>query len=290
MGEDREDLGEHEGFVAEDLEPTFAGVEVLGAVERERGVVVTQPLQALHVRHRLAWRERLGVGRREARAVLRDESAGRRTVELTLRLRGMRDTLGPRPGRLQDVSANLLGRDVGNGGAARHANRVEDTGERLGAHPSRVVDVLRAVGFAKELGNGFAHPGVVPVTRQVHHDGDEAPVVVIACEDADVAALLEAHDLGGDVVEARGRRLEQFVARVVLEDVEQVTSGVGVGRVPGSTHDLRNPLGNDRNGRRRCRVGAGRVQTEEAAFPGDVAFRVEGLHADVIEVGITVNT
>ncbi len=287
--EDREYLGEHERLVAEDLEASLARVDLVGAVQRERRVVVTEAFEPAHVGDGLTGGEVVGVTGREPVCEGRDELAGIDVREPLLRVRGLRDALAPRARHLEDGGADVVRTDVRDRRPTRQAHRVVDACERLGGDAGGVVDRLRAVRLGEVLCNGLAHAGVVAIARQVDEDGDEAAVVVIAQEDADVTARLQAHDLRGDLVEALRGGLEQLVARVALEHVEQVAARVRVGRVARPADHLGDALGDDRDARRRRRVGAGGVQAEEATLAGDVARLVECLHADVVEVGVTMH-
>jgi len=90
----------------------------------------------------------------------------------------------------------------------------------------------------------------------------------------------------GEIV---GGDLEQLIARIVLEDLQQVlTRMAGLGepqppkqltRLPPQDGDLMDALV----------VGGRCEQSEESALPYDVALLIERLDADVVEVGRPVN-
>ena len=119
-----------------------------------------------------------------------------------------------------------------------------------------------------------------------HEDeaGEEAPERVAAQEEPDARPLAEVEDAHGDLEEVVVRDLEELVARVRLEDLDQRLVVVAprrqaralphLARLAAQEWDLVGPGA----------VGGRRVEAEEAPLADDLARLVEALHADVVEV------
>ena len=85
--------------------------------------------------------------------------------------------------------------------------------------------VRAAEALAHDAFDALAHLGVVAIARHVDQAGIEAPVGVAAREQAHASAFVEIDDAAHAGDQLRGRHLEQFVAREVLDDVHH---GLGV--------------------------------------------------------------
>src|SRR4028118_1918284 len=82
------------------------------------------------------------------------------------------------------------------------------------------------------------HLGVVAVAGDVDEAGEEAAVGVAADEEAHPLALLEVQDAHGDVEELLLAYLEELVAGVGLEDLDEVLLVVAAVREPGPLHHV----------------------------------------------------
>ena len=106
----------------------------------------------------------------------------------------------------------------------------EQPGQRGLGHPRLVVDGLGVEGLAQFLLDAEPDAGGVPVTGQVDEGGHEPAVNVRAQEQPGPAAFLQPLDSGRRCREVGNLDLEQFVARVGLQDGQQVLAGVRVRR------------------------------------------------------------
>ncbi|OPZ53283.1 MAG: hypothetical protein BWY91_02007 [bacterium ADurb.BinA028] len=95
---------------------------------------------------------------------------------------------------------------------------------------------------------------------------------------------MQVDDGLGDLGQHVGVGLEELVAGVALEDLEEVLSGVAVTAVADPVQDLAGPVADDGDVHDRGRVCRGSEEPEEAVLAGDVARCVEGLDPDVVEV------
>src|SRR5690348_1160924 len=80
---------------------------------------------------------------------------------------------------------------------------------------------LGGVGLLQNLGKAAAQLGGVAVARHVDEAGDEAAEGIAPGEERDALPLLQAQDAERDVEELVRADLEQLVARVAVEDVEE---------------------------------------------------------------------
>ena len=143
--------------------------------------------------------------------------------------------------------------------------------------------------FAHDAFDALAHLGVVAVARHEHQAGVEALVAVTPHEQTHAAALVEVDDAADDRDELGGRCLEQFVARKGLDHVDH---GLGVVALRGQAEvrDDRIELAPEqRDLGRRLVIGARSPQSEKAMLAGDVALRVEGLDAHVVEIAAAMH-
>ena len=135
----------------------------------------------------------------------------------------------------------------------------------------------------------LAHDGIVAVARHEDDDGDEAVELVDAVERPDARPLDEAEDRLGMLAQGRHGDLEQLVARIAFEHVDQRLAGMVVGIEAGFLDDglgLRAQIGDLHH---RARVGGRGEQADDPEFAGQLAFLVEGLDADIVEIGAAVH-
>src|SRR5699024_10682661 len=105
--------------------------------------------------------------------------------------------------------------------------------------------------------------------------------LVTAQEQFRAAPLGQVLDVLGDVHQRVHIGLEELITRVVLQDRQEVLPGVAVCRESGAGEYGTDLVADDRQPQHRLGVGGGGEHTQEAAFAGDVALRIEGAHANV---------
>ena len=147
-----------------------------------------------------------------------------------------------------------------------------------------VVDARPAERLLEDLLDPLPVPGVEALARQVDEAGEEAAERVATDEEAHAPPLAEVEDAHRRLEELVLRDLEQLVARVRLEDVEERLVVVTPAEQTRPLHDTLGlaPEHRDLPGARA--VGGVRVEPEEAPLAGHLAVRVEALDADVVEV------
>ena len=286
--EHRQDLGQRDRRArAEQL----AAHRAAGCLERTveahaQAVGDAELLDAPDVGHRGA-REPVGaVGRRERVAVAAEQVVAallaalldQRVGEVVRPLaRGLRD-----PGLdLRDVVLRELA-------AAGARDEMDPDQHRLGeAH--REVDALGSELLPQDLLDALAVLGVEAVARDEHQAGEEALVLVAAHEQPQPRALAEAEDAGRDLVQVVDVDLQELVARVGLEDLQQALLAVAAGREGRARHDRPDLAPNDRHVVQGRLVGGGGIEPQEAALADHLAGVVEALDADVVQVGRSVD-
>ena len=174
---------------------------------------------------------------------------------------------------------------------------------RRGACTHQVVNTgLRAVGQRRGEFNRLAvqrchqlvadaHTqfGVEALARNKHLGRNETTKRIAPQEDPCALTLLQAQDADGVLTQCGGIDLEQFVARVSVQDRLQRFGRVALGHDAGAGHDLRGALAHARNFTDRRRISSGGVEAQKAHFTDNLATRVETLDADVVEPGRAVH-
>ena len=285
VAEDRQDVGEAERVDPEQLEPADVVGRVGRAVERHAGAGTdAEPVEVGEVGHALVDREGLLVDRREGTPEPVHEA-----VALLLAVRGAQGVAEPvGPGAADLDEAVLEGVLVGAAEGAHplapgHAH--DELQSRQGglAHPGGELDRLAAEGLLEDVGHPQPHVGVVAVARDVDQAGHEAAEVVLADEQLGAAPLLQLGHRHRGLVELLGARLEQLVARVALEHLDEVLAGVAVRCHAGAVEHRLHLLGDQRHPHHRLGVGGGGVEAEEPSLADDLTVVVL-LDADVVEV------
>ena len=127
------------------------------------------------------------------------------------------------------------------------------------------------------------------VAREQDEAVGEPPERVAAKEQPHPLALAERQDPHRDGVQLRRPGLEQRVAGIRFEDLDERLCVVAVERKSrGQQHALDLAL-EQRDLLCALAVRGARVQAEETPLAGDIALRVEPLDADVVEVRIAVD-
>ena len=237
------------------------------------------------------------VGDRRARRVVGPVALGEgagvaagqlgRPLLAALRVQRLAEAVGPRAGGVDEPRLDALGVGLGQRGqlGARldADDEVQPGQHRLGV-PGGEVDAGAVELFLEDVDDPQPDTGGVAVARQVDERRVVAAVLVLAQVQPQPAALLEVEHAGDDGAQLVGRGLEQLVARVRLQDLEQVAAVVAVGREPGAPQHFLDLAAHDRDAPDALRVRGAREEAEEAALADDVALGVELLHADVVEV------
>ena len=129
----------------------------------------------------------------------------------------------------------------------------------------------------------------MPVAGDEHQAGDEPLERVGAGEQGDPLALLQVQDAHGDPVKVVLADLEQFVARVVLQDVQQRLAVVAVGAEAALLQHPVDLAAQQRDLARRARIGGGGEQPGDQLLAGDMAFAIERLDRDRVQVDRAVH-
>ena len=260
---------------------------------RERNVeahaevaVGVEPLDPLDVEHRLAGSEVLAVGAGERVAVALEERAAALLAEL-LQER-VAEVVRPGARRRSEPGLDLADVVLRNRALLRVDDHVEAREHGVG-DASRVVDARAAERLLEDVLDPLPVLGGEPLAREIDQAGDEAFECVPADEQPHAPALAQVEDPECGLEELVLRDLEQLVARVGLEDVEERLVVVASLQEAGALdHPLRlAPEHGDLPGA--GAVGGVRVEPEEAPLAGHLAGVVEPLDPDVVEVGGTVH-
>ena len=289
-GEVREQLGQRQGHVAaEDLEPEVGLVDGpaghrVGDVEGEGHVgAALQVGERREVLAPLPRRVVLLVALRQRPQQRAEPVGGAGAAEQV----GELVVPGPRGGgevALQDAQVDAVvehDRRV----ARRHPDDDVQPREHRVGDAGAVVDARAAEALEQDLLHLAADGAGVAVARQVDEAGDEAPVRVGPDEHPDLAAFLEVRDALDGLAELGQRRLEQLVARVGLERVDDRLAAVAGRVVAGALDHGLGLLPQDRHPHDALGVGRRREQPEQAVLADHLAVRVEAADADVVEVG-----
>ncbi len=288
--EEGQHLGQRQVGAAVELEAPLArvvGRGVVVEVQPGRAVALAERVDAVEVVDRRRDVEvllvRLGQGLRVGR------HRPRRSLEAPCLAERLGEVLVPGAGRVDD--ALLEGRlvHVGDVGARRHTHDEVQAGERGLADARRVVDVLAAEGLEQDGLDAQPDRRVVAVAREVDEARDEAAELVAAQEELGLAALLQVQHARRDLGELRRARLEELVARVGLEDLEDVLARVAVGAEAGQAEHLLGAHVEQRDVVDRVVVGRRGVEAEEALLAHALAAGVEALDRDVVEVDVAVD-
>ncbi len=272
VGEHRQDLGQRQRAAPVELEAPLVHRSAGLLVHVEAGRVVA--LERVHV---------TDVGDPDPRAEVllvglgegaRVEAGQPRSGLLAVLAAGrLAEVLLPGAGGVDQLPLEGGLVDVGDGLTGRHADDEVQHGQHGLGHACREVHRRARERLPQ---NGFhlePDAGVVAVARDVDQAGDEAAEPVATQEQLGLATLLQVED-GRRVLEQRLLvGLEQLVARVVLEHLEQVLAGVRVGQEATALEDRRDLVTHDRDPRHRLGVGAGREEPEEALLAGHLPRR-----------------
>ncbi len=278
-----QDLRERDRCAApEDLEPRLAACCVERGEQRQVGAGLAERLEPAEVERAGGGREVLLVGLGEGRL----EGAGEARTDVLTELGdgGGGEVVAPGTRGVGEPALELGDVDVGNVHALGRVDHEVDPRRRRLAHPHRELDGLTAEAGLEDVGESLADAGVVAVAGQEDQDADIAAVGVAAYEDAQLAAPAGLHDPRGHRGQLVDRRVEQLVARVGLEGVDEGLAGVAVGIEADLVEDVLRALAQQRDPPHRLGVGRTREEAEEPTLADDLTGLVEHLDADVVEV------
>ena len=271
---------------AEDPEsPPSVRTDVKAQPEREGQLL--QPLHRREVRHRLG-----GPGVRLVRLRDRDGAGvhhgdGALDAEPTLGLRGQ--VLVPGADRGRDLGLQRQRVRVRQRAARLPVHHHVQPRERGVADHRAVVDGHAAQRAAEDLLAGQPDLRGVPVPWQVHQAGHVPAVDVGAEEQPDLLALPQAQHGQRYRGQLGDADLEQLLARVALEDLDQVLTVMAVRGQPGRLEHHVELAAQHRDAGDRLGVGGLRIQAEEPVLAGWLAVGTERADRNVVQVARPVH-
>ena len=135
----------------------------------------------------------------------------------------------------------------------------------------------------------LAHAAVVTLARHEHQHRDEAIEPVAARQHSHSRPFVELQHQQRELIERILVDLEQFVARVILQHVDQCLAGMSLRIEAGAVHDrvdLASQVGN-RTGR--LRIGGGGEQAGDADLADEHAVGIEALDPDIVHMHAPVH-
>jgi hypothetical protein len=135
----------------------------------------------------------------------------------------------------------------------------------------------------------LAGVAVVTIPRHEHEYRDEAVEAVAARQHPHARPLVELQDRQGEMIERVLVDLEQLVARIILQHVDQRLAGMPVG-IEARTLDHGVDLAAQiRDGPRRVRIGGRGEQADDANLAGETAIGLKALEPDIVHVDAPVH-
>ncbi len=280
----RQDLRERDLISEpEQLEPQ----EVLrlfdGVVEAHPQVVVgLQGLHPLDVRDGRAGQKACAVAGGEGVAVLAEQLYA--LLLAALFDHGVVEVVRPGAGRLDDAAFDLLLVVLRCVSRLRVDYEVDARKHRL-REPDVELHVRPIEGLEEYVLHTLPDHGVVAVAGNEDEAGEEAPVGVAPDEEPDALSLLQVEYAHRYLEELLLGDLEQLVARVGLQDLDQVLLVVAPLGETGPLQNVAHLAPDERDVEGARAVGGEGVEPEEPPLPRDLARLVELLDADVVQVG-----
>ena len=162
--------------------------------------------------------EVVAVGARERLGVALEERPGALLAELLEE--GLAEVVAPGAGGRGEARLDLGDVDVGDASGRREDHVVQAREHRLG-HPRREVDVRAREGLLQDLVDPPAVRRVEALAREVDEAGDEAAEGVAPDEQPHPLPLAEMEDAERDLEQLVLGHLEELVARVRLDDLDE---------------------------------------------------------------------
>ncbi|MNI04398.1 hypothetical protein D3C73_573200 [compost metagenome] len=297
VGQDRQDVRQRHGRAAAVQLEAELQIGLVGRTEgahrhrlgmdavRRRTVV--QAVELLEIGHRLGGVIAVAEGHAEA---LGPAGAGRADGGLVHPglTQGAFKAVDPAAAGLGHLG--LQGLEVGDRMLARrHADDVVDAGQRLVGQLRVPGRDPAAPGLGQDGADALAQAGVETLARDEAQHRDEAVERVAAREQADARAVIQVQDAQRRIEQLVLADLEEFVARIVLQDGAQplvvmaarglVGAGQGVGHL---APDQRHLMSHDV-------IGFMGEQADEAGLAHGPALVVEALDPDVVHIGPPVH-
>ena len=264
-----------------------AGTVIVAQLDGERVPRFAQQQDAAEVTDGVGGRHLGLVGVRDGRGELVQDQPGPLLAEGTHRL--LFEVLLPRADRRHDPALQRRGVHGGHRAAALGAHDDVQPGQRRLPDHRAVVHRGAAQRGAQDLLDPEPDGGRVPVPGQVDQAGHVAPVGVPAQEQPGLLALAQAQHGRGDLGQLAGGDLEQFLARIVLHDLDEVVAVVTVRGDPGRGQHVGELAAQHGYPGDALGVGGVRVQAEEAPRTDHPAVPAELLDRDVVQVLVAVD-
>ena len=286
--EQRHAFGQRQrGAAREDLEvDARVGIAVAAVEVDGPRALVREALEDRDVGDRLLGREGFAIGGREGAGVARRERPRLRAADRLGKC--CRQRVGPGAHDRGNAGLELLLRDL-----RRRALVAADDVVGAGERPLGVARIGRRhaalVGAGEVLADAPAHRRVVAVLRHEDEHRDEAVELVRPRERPDARPLGQVHDLDREAVERLLVDLEQLVARIVLEHVEERAAGVARRVEAGARRHLGDLVAQIRHLVERARIGVGGEQADDPQLALQAPFGREQLDADVVEMDAAVH-
>ena len=147
-----------------------------------------------------------------------------------------------------------------------------------------VINLARAERLLEELRDPYARIGRVAIAREIHQARNEPPQPIVPHEQAQTAAFLEPQHPVRDLGQLGRRHLEQLVAGIRLEDLDEVPAAVTRRWEPRTAEHLPYLAPQQRDAIDTFRVDGGGKEPDEAALPHRLALGVESFDPDVVQM------
>ena len=146
-----------------------------------------------------------------------------------------------------------------------------------------------AIGLGQQVSRTGAQLGIVALARHVHQHRGETVIGVAAFEQAHARPVVEVQDVERGDQQVVGRHLEEFVARMVLDDILQALLVVAARQDVGlGQHAIE--LGADqRHLAGRPVIGLGGEQADETHLAGGLAVGAVALDPHIVHVAAPVD-
>ncbi len=201
------------------------------------------------------------------------------------------DLLRPGSRHAFDIGLDLV--EVGVQMIARcDADNVMNAGEQ-GLADMRIERTdAAAKGRRQDLARRLLHLRLVDFARDVQQNRDEAIERIVTREQLDARPVGQVQDAAGDAQQVLFGHLEQFVARIGLEDVLQPLFIIAAGAEAQRLGRVKHALGltpDQRHFEGRAIIGFGGEQADEANLAGRAAIGPVPFDADIVHVDAAVD-
>jgi hypothetical protein len=166
----------------------------------------------------------------------------------------------------------------------RRRHDVMHAGQHGLAELGREVGDAALKGVLEDLGEALAQLGVVALARHIDEAGGEAAEGVAAHEQRDTLPLLQIEDAERGVVELVVRDLQELVARICVENVQQRLGVMALGREARALQRPADLAAKQRNRSWIAAVGERGEETHEEPLAHHAAVQSEQAHADRVHM------